>query len=66
MNDRAAAARKVARLLRGYDEADVDLTCAIYRCTFIYQCLKYVALHSSRGYAIGAKFRQWLDAELWE
>eukprot|EP00965_Chrysotila_dentata_P136823 4525269-Pleurochrysis_carterae.AAC.1 len=29
-----------------------------------YQCSKYLALHSSNGYAIGAKFRQWLDAEL--
>eukprot|EP00965_Chrysotila_dentata_P176063 5813294-Pleurochrysis_carterae.AAC.1 len=33
-------------------------------CALIYQCSKYVALHSSKGYAIGAKFRQWLDAEL--
>eukprot|EP00965_Chrysotila_dentata_P173342 5722170-Pleurochrysis_carterae.AAC.1 len=30
----------------------------------IYHCSKYVALHSSKGYAIGAKFRLWLDAEL--
>eukprot|EP00965_Chrysotila_dentata_P216354 6189324-Pleurochrysis_carterae.AAC.1 len=30
----------------------------------IYQGSKYVALHSSKGYAIHAKFRQWLDAEL--
>eukprot|EP00965_Chrysotila_dentata_P016295 538840-Pleurochrysis_carterae.AAC.2 len=28
----------------------------------IYQCSKYVA---KKGYAIGAKFRQWLDAELY-
>eukprot|EP00965_Chrysotila_dentata_P053380 1770998-Pleurochrysis_carterae.AAC.1 len=33
-------------------------------CALIYQCSKYVALHSSKGYAIGAKFRQRLDAEL--
>eukprot|EP00965_Chrysotila_dentata_P110510 3651666-Pleurochrysis_carterae.AAC.1 len=33
-------------------------------CALIYQCSKYVALHSSKGYAIRAKFRQWLDAEL--
>eukprot|EP00965_Chrysotila_dentata_P002820 91641-Pleurochrysis_carterae.AAC.1 len=33
-------------------------------CALIYQCSKYVALHSSTGYAIGTKFQQWLDAEL--
>eukprot|EP00965_Chrysotila_dentata_P127162 4205846-Pleurochrysis_carterae.AAC.1 len=33
-------------------------------CALIYQCPKYVALNSSEGYAIGAQFRQWLDAEL--
>eukprot|EP00965_Chrysotila_dentata_P012532 411867-Pleurochrysis_carterae.AAC.1 len=33
-------------------------------CALINQCSKYVALHSSMGYAIGAKFWQWLDAEL--
>eukprot|EP00965_Chrysotila_dentata_P150561 4974203-Pleurochrysis_carterae.AAC.1 len=33
-------------------------------CALIYQWAKCVALHSSKGYAIGAKFRQWLDAEL--
>eukprot|EP00965_Chrysotila_dentata_P040866 1354772-Pleurochrysis_carterae.AAC.1 len=33
-------------------------------CALIYECSKYVALRSSKGYAIGAKFRQWLDAEL--
>eukprot|EP00965_Chrysotila_dentata_P149012 4921943-Pleurochrysis_carterae.AAC.1 len=33
-------------------------------CALIYQCSKYVALHSSKYYAIGAKFWQWLDAEL--
>eukprot|EP00965_Chrysotila_dentata_P072223 2386816-Pleurochrysis_carterae.AAC.1 len=33
-------------------------------CALIYQCPTYVALHSSKGYAIGAKFRQWIDAEL--
>eukprot|EP00965_Chrysotila_dentata_P174935 5775482-Pleurochrysis_carterae.AAC.1 len=27
-------------------------------------CSKYVARHSSTGYAIGAKFRLWLDAEI--
>eukprot|EP00965_Chrysotila_dentata_P124729 4123587-Pleurochrysis_carterae.AAC.1 len=25
-------------------------------CALIYQCSKYVALHSSKGYAMGAKF----------
>eukprot|EP00965_Chrysotila_dentata_P158539 5236629-Pleurochrysis_carterae.AAC.1 len=33
------------------------------QCALIYQCSKYVALHSSKGHAIGAKFWQWLDAE---
>eukprot|EP00965_Chrysotila_dentata_P244321 6205910-Pleurochrysis_carterae.AAC.2 len=33
-------------------------------CALIYQCSKYLALHSSKGYAMGAKFRQWLNAEL--
>eukprot|EP00965_Chrysotila_dentata_P147214 4860764-Pleurochrysis_carterae.AAC.1 len=33
-------------------------------CALIYRCSKYVALHSSKGHAIGAKFWQWLDAEL--
>eukprot|EP00965_Chrysotila_dentata_P151928 5020135-Pleurochrysis_carterae.AAC.2 len=33
-------------------------------CALICQCSKYVAPHSSKGYAIGAKFRPWLDAEL--
>eukprot|EP00965_Chrysotila_dentata_P005674 187002-Pleurochrysis_carterae.AAC.1 len=33
-------------------------------CALIYQCSKYVALHSSKGFAIGAKFWQWLDVEL--
>eukprot|EP00965_Chrysotila_dentata_P183617 6063144-Pleurochrysis_carterae.AAC.1 len=33
-------------------------------CALIYQCSKYAALHSSKGYAIGTKFRQWLDAGL--
>ena len=32
-------------------------------CSVIYQCSKYVALFSSKGYAIGAKFRKWLAAE---
>eukprot|EP00965_Chrysotila_dentata_P061148 2025982-Pleurochrysis_carterae.AAC.1 len=32
-------------------------------CALIYQCAKYVALRSSNGYAIGAKFRQWLNVE---
>ena len=109
MNDRAAPARKAARLVRG---ADVDdPTCAHHAitnifeegrkavdgvlrammniteeqaaadaakvkamrtsvgwfsspaCAVIYQCAKYVALFSSKGYAIGSKFRIWLDAE---
>eukprot|EP00965_Chrysotila_dentata_P026433 875204-Pleurochrysis_carterae.AAC.3 len=30
----------------------------------IYQCSKYVALYSSKGYAIGAKFGQRLGVEL--
>eukprot|EP00965_Chrysotila_dentata_P140193 4634977-Pleurochrysis_carterae.AAC.1 len=33
-------------------------------CALVYQCSKYLALHCSKVYAIGAKFRQWLDAEL--
>eukprot|EP00965_Chrysotila_dentata_P054343 1803077-Pleurochrysis_carterae.AAC.1 len=33
-------------------------------CALIYQCSKHVALHFSKNYDIGAKFRQWLDAEL--
>eukprot|EP00965_Chrysotila_dentata_P081497 2690346-Pleurochrysis_carterae.AAC.1 len=33
-------------------------------CALIYQCSMYIALHSSKVYAIGAKLRQWLDAEL--
>eukprot|EP00965_Chrysotila_dentata_P176817 5839777-Pleurochrysis_carterae.AAC.1 len=34
-------------------------------CALIYQCSSnYVALQSSKGYAIGAKVRQWLDATL--
>eukprot|EP00965_Chrysotila_dentata_P127454 4214816-Pleurochrysis_carterae.AAC.1 len=37
---------------------------SLLSCALTYQCSKYVALHSSKGYAIGAKFRQWLDAEL--
>lgn len=32
-------------------------------CSVIYQCSKYVALFSSKGYAIGVKFRKWLAAE---
>eukprot|EP00965_Chrysotila_dentata_P070924 2343973-Pleurochrysis_carterae.AAC.1 len=32
-------------------------------CALIYQCPKYVALRLSKGYAIGANFRQWLDVE---
>eukprot|EP00966_Prymnesium_polylepis_P068930 1601355-Prymnesium_polylepis.1 len=32
-------------------------------CSLIYQVSKYVALFSSKGYAIGAKFRKWLEAE---
>eukprot|EP00965_Chrysotila_dentata_P188625 6172851-Pleurochrysis_carterae.AAC.5 len=34
-------------------------------CALIYRCSKYVALHSSKGDGIGAKFRQWLEAELY-
>jgi hypothetical protein len=30
----------------------------------IYQIAKYVALFSSKGYAVGAKFRKWIAAEL--
>lgn len=118
MNDRAAAARKAARLARGGDGSgkagdDVidDPSCAHHAvtnifeegrkavdtvmhgvmniteeqqasdaakvkamrtcvgwfsspaCSLIYQCSKYVALFSSKGYAIGAKFRKWLEAE---
>eukprot|EP00966_Prymnesium_polylepis_P325229 7381210-Prymnesium_polylepis.1 len=117
INDRAAAARKAARLARGGDGSggagDVadDPTCAHHAvtnvleagrkavdaimreamnitdeqaesvaskvkamrtcvgwfsspaCSLIYQCSKYVALFSSKGYAIGAKFRKWLQAE---
>jgi hypothetical protein len=33
-------------------------------CSLIYQVSKYVALFSSKGYAIGAKFRKWIEAEL--
>lgn len=119
MNDRAAAARKAARLARGgngsgegtnNDMVD-DPTCAHHAitnifedgrkaidavmhdvmnisaeqqasdaakvkamrtcvgwfsspaCSLIYQCSKYVALFSSKGYAVGAKFRKWLEAE---
>lgn len=117
MNDRAAPARKAARLTRGGDgkgaENDVldDPTCAHHgvtnifeegrkavdgimkqvmnitdeqaasdaskvkamrtcvgwfsspACSLIYQCAKYVAMFSSKGYAIGAKFRKWIQAE---
>eukprot|EP00965_Chrysotila_dentata_P149983 4953378-Pleurochrysis_carterae.AAC.1 len=106
MNNRAAAARKAACLVRGDDEANDDPTCAHHSitnifeegrkaidavmrkmmditdemaatdakkvksmrtsvgwfstpsCALIYKCSKYVALHSSKGYVIGAKFRQ--------
>lgn len=117
MNDRAAAARKAARLARGGNgtgnESDLadDPSCAHHAitnifeegrkavdsvmhdvmniteeqqasdaakvkamrtcvgwfsspaCSLIYQCSKYVALFSSKGYAVGAKFRKWLEAE---
>ena len=114
MNDRAAPARKAARLVRGVAEGEDDPTCAhhavtnIYEegrksvdavlreimnitdeqaesvaskvkamrtcvgwfsspaCSLIYQVAKYVALFSSKGYAVGAKFRTWLEAELHE
>lgn len=33
-------------------------------CSLIFQTSKYVALFSSKGYAIGAKFRKWIEAEL--
>eukprot|EP00965_Chrysotila_dentata_P241695 6204427-Pleurochrysis_carterae.AAC.6 len=33
-------------------------------CALIYQCSKNVALHSSKGCAIGARFWQWLNTEL--
>eukprot|EP00965_Chrysotila_dentata_P147733 4876707-Pleurochrysis_carterae.AAC.1 len=32
-------------------------------CALNYQCAKYVALRSFKGYAISAKFWQWLDVE---
>ena len=118
MNDRAAPARKAARLARGGDgtggEGDVvdDPTCAHHAvanvgeegrkaidkvlkakmniteeqceadaakvkalrtnvgwfsspaCSLIYQVCKYVALFSSKGYAIGENFAQWLAHKL--
>ena len=33
-------------------------------CSLIYQVSKYVALFSSKGYAIGANFAQWLAHKL--
>ena len=33
-------------------------------CSLIYQMSKYVALFSSKGYAVGAKFGKWMAAEL--
>eukprot|EP00965_Chrysotila_dentata_P246360 6207114-Pleurochrysis_carterae.AAC.1 len=33
-------------------------------CALIYQCAKDVALKSFKGYAIGSRFRQWIEAEL--
>jgi len=33
-------------------------------CSLIYQASKYVALFSSKGYAIGANFAQWLAHKL--
>eukprot|EP00965_Chrysotila_dentata_P218785 6190767-Pleurochrysis_carterae.AAC.6 len=33
-------------------------------CTLIYQCSNYLALHSSKGCAIGALCWQWQDTEL--
>eukprot|EP00965_Chrysotila_dentata_P000744 23194-Pleurochrysis_carterae.AAC.1 len=113
INDRAAAARKAAHLVRGDPEVSQGPTCAHHAitnifeegrkamdgvvreimnyndemsgsapdakkqkairtsvgwfswpsCALIYQCAKYLALRSSKGYAIGAKFRQCLDVE---
>eukprot|EP00965_Chrysotila_dentata_P160489 5299122-Pleurochrysis_carterae.AAC.1 len=37
MNDRAAAARKAARLVRGDDEAADDPTCALHAITNIFK-----------------------------
>ena len=33
-------------------------------CSLIYQCSKYVALFSCKGYAIGANFATWLAHKL--
>ena len=33
-------------------------------CALIYQVAKYVALCSSKGYAVGAKFLEWMDARI--
>ena len=32
-------------------------------CAVIYKCAEYMALFSLKGYAIGNKFRKWLEAE---
>jgi len=112
MNDRAAPARKAARLVRGVAEGEDDPTCAHHgivnifeggrkeidkvlkaamniteeqsaadaakiknmrthvgwfsspSCSLIYQTVKYTALFSSKGYAVGSKFRQWILTQL--
>ena len=33
-------------------------------CSLIYMISKYCALFSSKGYAIGQKFAEWMEAEL--
>ncbi|EOD05234.1 hypothetical protein EMIHUDRAFT_198838 [Emiliania huxleyi CCMP1516] len=33
-------------------------------CSLIYQTVKYTALFSSKGYAVGSKFRQWILTQL--
>ena len=33
-------------------------------CSLIYMIAKYCALFSSKGYAIGQKFAEWMEAEL--
>ena len=35
-----------------------------FPCALSVKVAKYVALRSSKGYAIGAKFREWMDARL--
>lgn len=114
MNDRAATARRAARLILGLDAEDAsnDPTCAEHAlvnileegrkamdavlremmnitseqaeadaskvkamrtcvgwfsspaCALIYQVAKYVALCSTKGYAIGQKFLEWMESRL--